>query len=179
MPLTEQQKAFADYLLTDPGQNATQAYLKAYPKSTAKAAESSASDLLRNPKVAAYLDEERAKRSERTRIDADWLLRRLAEEAEADVADLYDERTGALKPVRMWPKIWRTGLVAGVEVDQQFAYVDGKRVPDGVVTKVKLSDRVKRLQMIGDHIGVQAFKQNINHSGAVVIFNNDYGKQED
>jgi len=30
-------------------------------------------------------------RSERTKIDADWMLKRLAEEADAELADIYNE----------------------------------------------------------------------------------------
>lgn len=157
--LTEQQKAFCDYLLTDPEQNATACYMRAYPKATEKAATAAASRLLTNVNVVQYMDAARAKRSERTRIDADWLLTRLAEEADADIADLYDETTGALKPVHKWPKIFRQGLVAGVDVNQ--ITVDGQSV--GEVVKVKLADRNAKLKMIGDHIGVQAFKQLVDH----------------
>ena len=42
------------------------------------------------------------------KVDADWLLTRLAAEAEADIADLYDE-AGDLLPIRQWPAIWLLG----------------------------------------------------------------------
>jgi phage terminase small subunit len=159
--LTEKQKTFCDYLLTDPEQNQTKAYLHAYPKSSEKAAEVGGSKLVRNPKVAAYLAEARAKRSERTQIDADWLLKRLADEAEADLADLYFE-SGALKPVHMWPKVWRQGLVAGVKTRREKVYGgDDDEYAD--ITEVKLADRNSIKKMIGDHIGVQAFKQRVDH----------------
>ena len=160
MALTLQQKAFCDYLLTDPEQCGYKCYRKAYPScKTDKTAEANASRMLKIPHVAEYLESERAKRSDRTKIDADWLLRRLAEEVEADIAELYDEVTGALKPVHKWPKIFRMGLVAGIDVNQ--ITVDGKSV--GEVVKVKLADRNAKLKMIGDHIGVQAFKQLVDH----------------
>lgn len=160
--LTEKQKAFCDYLLTDPEQNQTKAYLHAYPKSSEAAAAVSASKLLKNPKVEAYLAEARAKRCERTQIDADWLLKRLADEAEADLADLYFE-DGALKPVHMWPKIWRQGLVAGIKTRQEKVHGgDDNEYAD--ITEVKLADRNSIKKMIGDHIGVQAFKQQIDHN---------------
>lgn len=174
MALTEQQRAFCDYLLTDPEQNATACYQKAYPKSSLKAAESSASDLLRNPKVVEYLEAARAKRSERTQIDADWLLTRLAAEADADIADLYDELTGALKPVHKWPKIFRQGLVAGIDINQ--LSVDGNTV--GEVVKIKLADRNAKLKMIGEHIGVGAFKKQIEINGTLVIMDSDYGQPQ-
>lgn len=164
--LTAKQKAFADYLLTDPEQNQTKAYLHAYPKSSEAAAAVSASKLLKNPKVESYLAEARAKRSERTQINADWLLKRLADEAEADLADIYDEATGALKPIHQWPKIWRQGMVAGVKIRKELGGEDDEVAE---VTEVKLADRNAKLKMIGDHIGVQAFKQQIDNTNKSVV----------
>jgi phage terminase small subunit len=164
--LTAKQKAFADYLLTDPEQNQTKAYLHAYPKSSEAAAAVSASKLLKNPKVESYLAEARAKRSERTQINADWLLKRLADEAEADLADIYDEATGALKPIHEWPKIWRQGMVAGVKIRKELGGEDDEFAE---VTEVKLADRNAKLKMIGDHIGVQAFKQQIDSTNKSVV----------
>lgn len=156
--LTPKQAAFAEEYLKD--LNAKQAYIRAGYAARGQAAEASASALLRVPKVAARISKEMEARSTRTRIDSDWLLMRLAEEATADVLDLYTEQ-GNLKPVREWPKIWRQGLVAGLDVKQLVAYEDGESVPDGVVMKIKLSDRVKRLELIGRHVDVQAFKDKV------------------
>jgi len=72
--LTDQQQKFVDEYLTDPEQNATAAYRKAYPKSSAKAAESSASDLLRKPKVAAAIQEAMDKRSEKAGVSAQKMM---------------------------------------------------------------------------------------------------------
>ena len=104
------------------------------------------------PHVFAAITKAMAARSERTRIDTDWVLTRLADEATADLAELYDE-SGGLKPVVDWPLIWRQGLVAGLDVDEEFE--DGKKT--GRVTKVKLSDRIRRIEMIGKHVNVGAF----------------------
>lgn len=164
--LTDQRLLFADNYLSDPDMNGTNAYMDAYPNSSKKAAESGSARLLKDAKVAAYIARQMGDRSDRTKIDADWLLTRFAEEVEADLADLYDEG-GALKPVHKWPKIWRQGLVAGIDVHQEYRYKDGSRIPDGVVMKVKLSDRVKRLEMIGKHVDVQAFKDRVEHSGSI------------
>ena len=99
-------------------------------------------------------------RSERVKIDADWLLKRLAQEAEADVSDLYN-KNGGIKPIHDWPEIWRKGLVAGFDIEQKFICEDGDKVPDGYVIKIKISDRIKRLELIGKHVDVQAFKDQI------------------
>lgn len=114
-----------------------------------------------NADVAAFVAEAQAKRSERTEINADWVLKRLAEEATADVGDLYAD-DGRIKPVHEWPLIWRQGLVAGLEVE-----TIGEGV--GHLTKVKLSDRIKRIELIGKHVGVQAFKEKIEHTGEIAI----------
>ena len=101
-----------------------------------------------------------AARSERTKIDADWVLNRLAEEAEADLADILGD-DGAVKPVKDWPKIWRKGLVAGLDVEE-IRNRDGEI--EGHVRKIKLSDRIKRIELIGKHVNVQAFREKIDLS---------------
>ena len=152
--LKGKQKDFADYLLQDPEQNATAAYRKAYPKCKSDdAAYACASRLLSSAKVQEYLANAKAERSERTKIDADWLLTRLADESEADIADLFDEATGALLPVHKWPKEFRKGLVSGIDVSNVRS--EGGNV--GEIVKIKLADRNAKLKMIGDHVNVGAF----------------------
>lgn len=155
--LTEKQKRFVDEYLID--LNATQAAIRAgYSEKTANEI---GAENLGKPSIREAVDAALQVRAKKTQIDAEWVLRRLAEEAEADVADLYTE-SGSLKPVHEWPKIWRQGLVAGIEIEQ----VKG---PDGSVAgevaKVKLSDRVKRLEMIGKHVRVNAFQEVVQHKG--------------
>lgn len=156
MALTPKQQRFCEEYLID--LNATQAAIRAgYSERTA---EKIGSENLRKPEIVSVIDAAKRKRSEQTGIDAAWLLKRLAEEAEADLADIYDE-SGHLLPVREWPKIWRQGLVQGVDVD--VTEVDGVKM--GEVIKVKVSDRVRRLELIGKHVSVQAFQENVNHTG--------------
>ena len=45
------------------------------------------------------------------------MLKRLADEVTADLAEIYRE-DGSLKPLHEWPLIWRQGLVAGLDVDE-------------------------------------------------------------
>lgn len=154
--LTAKQRAFVWEYLID--LNATKAAIRAgYSEKTAH---SQGPRLLENVGIAASIEKAKAQRSERTQIDADWLLKRLADEAVADIADLYDE-TGGLKPVDQWPLIWRQGLVSGIEVEELFDGRGEDREHIGRVRKVKLSDRIKRLELIGKHVDVQAFREKV------------------
>jgi phage terminase small subunit len=146
--LTGRQQAFVDQLpLCD--FNGTAAAIKA--KYSVTTAPVTASRLLRNANVQKALSEAAQKRSERTGIDADWVLNRLAAEANADLADIYLD-DGGLKPVSQWPKIWRQGLVSGIDSHQEFDYIDGEKIPAGIVKKIRISDRVKRIELIGKHV---------------------------
>jgi len=159
--LTPKQQRFVHEYLID--LNATQAAIRAgYSKKTADV---QGPRLLGNVGVAASIASAQTKRAEKLGVDADWLLKRLTDEAEADLADLYDD-AGALKHVRDWPIAWRKGLIAGVETQQEFETVAGEKKPAGMVHKVKISDRARRLELIGKHIGVGAFIEKHEHTGA-------------
>lgn len=154
--LRDKQRRFVEEYLID--LNATQAAIRAgyAPKS----AEVTGHKLLRNAKVAAKLAEAQEARSKRTQVDADWVLRRLTDEATADLADIIDD-AGSLRPVGEWPEIWRQGLVSGIDVHEEV--VEGAKV--GQTVKVKLSDRIKRIELIGRHVDVGAFKSTMEHTG--------------
>ncbi|KFL47675.1 hypothetical protein IL54_3102 [Sphingobium sp. ba1] len=155
--MTPKQQRFVEEYLID--LNATQAAIRA--GYSADTAHSIGHENLSKPEIAASIVEAKAKRSQQTGIDAAWLLKRLADEVVADLNDLYAE-DGRVRPVKEWPLIWRQGLVAGIDVE---TIGEGA----GHVTKIKISERVKRLELIGKHIDVQAFKEKIEHSGAMTL----------
>lgn len=157
-PLTARQRRFVDEILLDP--NATQAAAKA--GYSAKNARKIANQLLERPAVRRAIDAARGERSQRTRVDAEYVLKRLYDEAEADLADLYDKETDALLPAHQWPPVWRRGLVQGIDVVEE-KDSDGNVI--GIVRKVRLSDRIRRLELIGKHVRVNAFQEVIEHKG--------------
>jgi len=163
--LTAQQLRFVEEYLKD--LNGKQAAIRA--GYSPKSAEACASRLLSKAKVKAEIEKLQAARSKRTEIDTDWVLKRLAAEAEADIADLYDSDTGALLPVHEWPEIWRKGLVAGVDVVEEFETVDGKKERVGTVRKLRLSDRIKRIELIGKHVSIQAFREQVHGTGTITL----------
>lgn len=117
--MTEKQKVFADEYLID--LNATRAYKVAYPTvkndDTAAAA---ATRMLRNVKVAEYIQERMQERQKRTEITQDRVLNELAAMAFADVAEAVEIR---LKP----------------------------------------SDKLKALELLGRHLGM--FRDRVEVSG--------------
>lgn len=154
--------------------NGTQAAIRA--GFSARTAAQQASRLLTNVKVAAAIEASVKQREEKALSDVDWLKKRLREEAEADIADLYyDDDT--LKPIHLWPPVWRKGLVTGIEIEEHYdddeeAEVEFEPQPHGGalkravkprkatgrMVKVKHSDRIKRLELYGRHVDVQAWK---------------------
>lgn len=101
-----------------------------------------------------------AERARSCSIDADGVLERLLEEANADLADLFDG-DGNIKPVHEWPTPWKRGLVTGLEVETITEGRGENKRPIGKVTRVKFSDRIRRLELIGKHASVGAFRDKV------------------
>lgn len=158
--LNPRQLRFVDEYLVD--LNGTRAAIRA--GYSTRGADVAGVRLLANARVTALLTERMRARSEKTAIDAEWVLRRLAIEADADIADIYDEQ-GNLKHPSAWPEVWRRGLVVGVETFQvpTGKDEDGKPVY-APVRKVRLTDRIKQVELIGKHIGVNAFREQLGIS---------------
>ena len=150
--LTPKQQRFVEEYLID--LNATQAYIRAGFSS--KLANTNAVKLLQNTTIAKAIAEAQAKREERTKIDADYVLKRLVEIDQMDVLDIMDENLN-MKPLKEWPKIWRQYInnVESIELS------DG----EGWLKKIKWPDKVKNLELIGKHVSVGAFKDKIEHTG--------------
>ncbi len=158
--LTPKQDAFVEEFLVD--LNATKAAVRCGYSN--KFANRQASQLLANPEIASAIDAAKSRRSLETGIDARWVLRRLVAESEADIADLFDDKND-LKPVSEWPPLFREGLVQSVEIDALYEGHGKDRVQIGHTKKLRLSDRLRRLELIGKHISVSAFQENVQHRG--------------
>ena len=158
--MTPKQQRFVDEYLVD--LNAAAAARRAgYSVHTADAI---GRENLGKPTIATAIAAAQQDRSQRTQIDADWVLRTLAEEKRADLADLFDNSHN-LKPVAEWPDAFRRGLVVGIESFEEYAGSGKDRVVVGMVRKIKMADRIKHLELIGKHVGVQAFREQHGHGG--------------
>jgi phage terminase small subunit len=151
---TPKLRRVVDYLLTSESMDVVEAMkLAGY---TDKNITRNADKVRNHPFVKEAMAKAIQQRSERTKIDADALLVRLQEEVNADLADLYDENM-QLKSIHDMPKIWRTGLIAGIEVTS----IGDEENGIGKVSKLRLSDRLKRLELLGKHVDVKAWLERV------------------
>lgn len=138
------------------------AYCVAYPKnrSTPKSQSEQACKLKARPEVNRrineLLDRTQAVAREQFNIDATYVLRRLIEMDQLDVADILDDN-GCVLPPKQWPKPWRR-FITSIDLLELNS-------GEGVLKKIKWPDKVKNLEMLGRHISVNAFKQVLEHTG--------------
>jgi phage terminase small subunit len=159
--LTDKQELFAREYLKD--LNATQAAIRAgYSEKTAN---EQASRLLANVNVQNFVAELKATRIEQTGIDATYVLRRLVEIDQMDVLDIMNDDM-SLKPVSEWPASWRRYL-SGFDLAEMFEGRGDDREMVGILKKIKWPDKVKNLELLGKHVDVQAFKEQVSneHTG--------------
>lgn len=159
--LTDKQELFAREYLKD--LNATQAAIRA--GYSVKTAQEQASRLLSNVMVQSRISDLKAERNEEVGIDAAYVLKRLVEIDQMDVLDILLPN-GELKPIKDWPKTWRTTL-SGMDVTEMAGD------DPGFLKKIKWPDKVKNLELLGKHVTVQAFKDNVKteQSGMVQVVN--------
>ncbi|EPU3936545.1 terminase small subunit [Morganella morganii] len=156
MALTDKQEMFCREYLVD--LNATQAAIRAgYSDKTAR---SVGNENLTKPDIEKRIQELMSSRSEQLKVDADYVLKRLVEIDQMDVADILLSN-GEIKPIKDWPKVWRITL-SGIDVTEMAGDAAG------LLKKIKWPDKVKNLELLGKHISVQAFREQVKNEHDVV-----------
>lgn len=154
MALTDKQEMFCREYLID--LNATQAAIRAgYSEKTANR---TASENLSKPDIQSRIAELKAQRNDLVGINATYVLNRLVEIDQMDVLDILND-DGSLKKISLWPKAWRTSLT-GLEISTTIQNFD-EETAETILKKVKWPDKVKNLELLGKHIKVQAFKEQV------------------
>ncbi|MCX7132283.1 terminase small subunit [Aeromonas sp.] len=153
--LSDKQELFAREYLKD--LNATQAAIRA--GYSAKTAQMQSSRLLLNVMVQGRIAELKAARNEELKIDANYVLRRLVEIDEMDVLDIMTDEMN-IKPVSQWPPVWRRYLT-GFDLAEMFEGRGDDREMVGILKKIKWPDKVKNLELLGKHVSVQAFRDQV------------------
>ncbi|MBS3048145.1 terminase small subunit [Enterobacter mori] len=162
-PLTAKVEAYCQEYIKCP-ENQTQAAINAgYSHKTAA---KFASQNMRDERVKKRIAELMEERNKRMRVSADYVLMRLVEIDQMDVLDILND-DGGLKPIREWPKIWRTTL-SGFDLSSTIMNMNEDSI-ETILKKIKWPDKVKNLELIGKHVDVNAFKERLEVSGTVTI----------
>ena len=151
--LTEKQKRFVEEYLID--LNATQAAIRAgYSPNTAN---DIGCENLAKPNIRACIDKEIAERSKRTGINQDRVIRELARLAFVNANDVIDMEEATLKDGATEDD---TAAIASVKV---------KTIPtkegEGIEREIKLTDKLKALELLGKHLGM--FKDKVEIDATV------------
>jgi len=145
--ITPKQEQFVQEYLID--LNATQAAIRAgYSKKSAKEI---AYELLTKPHIQQAIDIAVKNRNERIKINADKVLLELVAIKEMDILDILTD-SGNLKPISQWPKIWRT-TISSFDMTSI-----GSGDSPAILKKIKWPDKLRNLELIGKHVGIQAWK---------------------
>ncbi|EAA5679603.1 terminase small subunit [Salmonella enterica subsp. enterica serovar Weltevreden] len=162
-PLTAMQEAYCQSYIKTP-ENQTQAAINAgFSPNTAAV---KASVMMRDERIQKRIAELMEERNKRLRVSADYVLLRLVEIDQMDVLDILND-DGTLKPIREWPKIWRTTL-SGFDLSSTIMNMNEDSI-ETILKKIKWPDKVKNLELIGKHVDVNAFKERLEVSGTVTI----------
>ena len=146
--LSPKQELFiAQYLAT--GLDGTKAAIAA--GYSPKTANSQASQLLSNPKVAAVIAEKQGKRMAKLDITANRVLQELAKLAFFDIRKFYNS-DGSLKPVPELDDDTAAALV-GMEIEVAYDHFGkGQNKPSGDLKKIKMADKGLNLERLGRHL---------------------------
>lgn len=162
-PLTAMQEAYCQSYIKSP-ENQSQAAIDAgFSPNTASV---KASVMMRDERIQKRIAELMEERNKRNRVSADYVLMRLVEIDQMDVLDILND-DGSLKPIREWPKIWRTTL-SGFDLSSTIMNMNEDSI-ETILKKIKWPDKVKNLELIGKHVDVNAFKERLEISGTVTI----------
>lgn len=154
MALTQKQKIFADEYLID--LNATKAYKAAYPRvKKDEVAAAAGARMLRNVKVAEYIQKRMDERSKRTEITQDWVLEELRKIAAVNGADF------ARVVVKNGEPMVELVSTEDLPEEKRCAISAIKETKFGI--SVESYNRVQALELLGRHLGM--FKDKVEVSG--------------
>lgn len=158
--LTEKQQRFVDEYLID--LNATQAAIRA--GYSAKTADVQGSRMLRNVKVQQAISEAMAERSKRTGVNQDRVVLELAKIAFVKMTDIVDNQ----------------GRIKSSATEYDLACIEFMKYKESesdtgssVEREVKISPKLKALELLGKHLGMWNDKLDVNITQPIVISGSD------
>lgn len=158
--LTEKQRLFVNEYLID--LNATQAAIRA--GYSVKTADQQGSRMLANVKVQEEIGRAMAERSKRTGVNQDKVVLELAKIAFVKITDIVDEH-GKIRP---------DAAEDDLACIESVKYKESKiEAGSSVEREVKISPKLKALELLGKHLGMWNDKLNVNITAPVVITGED------
>ena len=155
--MTEKQKRFVEEYLID--LNATQAAIRAgYSPNTA---EQTASRMLSFVKVQDAIEKALAERSRRTGINQDRVVQELAKIAFVKITDVVNDDCEIL------PDADEADLAAIESV--KVKTIPTKNGETGIEREVKLSSKLKALELLGNHLGMWNDKLDVNMNIPIIF----------
>lgn len=158
--LTEKQQRFVEEYLID--LNATQAAIRA--GYSAKTADVQGSRMLGNVKVQQAVAEAMAARSKRTGVNQDRVVLELAKLAFVKMTDVVDSQ-GRIKKTATDDDLSCIESIKYKESDNEFG--------GSVEREVKISSKLKALELLGKHLGMWNDKLDVNIASPIVITGED------
>lgn len=151
--LTAKQKRFVEEYLID--LNATQAAIRAgYKVSKIKSANEIGSQLLKITQVSEAIEKALAERSRRTGISQDRVIQELAKIAFVNIRDVVNDDAEILTNAD-------EADLAAVE-SLKVKIIPTKSGENGIEREVKLSSKLKALELLGKHLGMWNDKLDVN-----------------
>ena len=158
--LTEKQRRFVDEYLID--LNGTQAAIRA--RYSVKTANEQAARLLANVSIQQAISEKMAERSKRTGVNQDRVVLELAKIAFVKMTDLVDHEC------RINPDATDDDLACIESMKYKESQSD---TGASVEREVKISSKLKALELLGKHLGMWNDKMDLNVNIPVVISGSD------
>ena len=159
--LNDKQQCFVDEYLID--LNATQAAIRA--GYSVKTADQQGSRLLANVKVQQAVSEKMAERSRRTGVNQDRVVMELAKIAFVNASDVINPEDAT---VRDGASDDDTAAIQSVKVK-----VIPTKEGAGIEREIRLSDKLKALELLGKHLGMWSDKLDVSVNSPVVISGED------
>lgn len=144
--ITPKQRLFAEKFLELNFNGAQAALAAGYSQKNSKI---SASDLLTNANVKAYIDRRKEQLMDEIGVTQIRVLKELAYIAFADVRKLYDEN-GQLKNVNTLTDDMAAALMC-IDVFELVSF-DGVKI--GETKKIKMNDKLRALELLGRYLGL-------------------------
>jgi len=155
--LTAKQKSFVLEYLID--KNATQAMIRAgYSKNCAAI---NGCRLLTYANIQQEITHQIELQEKRTLVKADEVINELKKIAFLDIRGAFTEQ-GMLRDLSDIPEDV-AHAIGGIEVNELYEGSGGEREKIGYTKKIKLSDKVRSLELLGKHL--KLFTERVEHSG--------------